>query len=120
VLPEDQGGDARRDRRKAAGLIAVADPIKEGAVGALEALRRERIRVVMLTGDSRTTARAVASKLGIDDVVAEVLPDQKAAAVKKFQDEGRFVGMAGDGINDAPALAQAHVGIAMGTGAMWR
>jgi len=116
VLPEDQGGDARRDRRKAAGLIAVADPIKEGAVGALEALRRERIRVVMLTGDSRTTARAVASKLGIDDVVAEVLPDQKAAAVKKFQEEGRFVGMAGDGINDAPALAQAHVGIAMGTG----
>ena len=105
---------------EAAGLIAVADPIKEGAVGALEALRRERIRVVMLTGDSRTTARAVASKLGIDDVVAEVLPDQKAAAVKKFQDEGRFVGMAGDGINDAPALAQAHVGIAMGTGAMWR
>jgi len=101
---------------KAAGLIAVADPIKESAVGALEALRRERIRVVMLTGDSRTTARAVASKLGIDDVVAEVLPDQKAAAVKKFQDEGRFVGMAGDGINDAPALAQAHVGIAMGTG----
>jgi P-type Cu+ transporter len=101
---------------KAAGLIAVADPIKESAVGALEALGRERIRVVMLTGDSRTTARAVASKLGIEDVVAEVLPDQKAAAVKKFQDEGRFVGMAGDGINDAPALAQAHVGIAMGTG----
>ncbi len=102
---------------KAAGLIAVADPIKESAVGALEALRGERIRVVMLTGDSRTTARAVARRLGIDDVVAEVLPDQKASAIKKFQDEGRFVGMAGDGINDAPALAQAHVGIAMGTGA---
>jgi Cu+-exporting ATPase len=101
---------------KAAGLIAVADPIKESAVGALEALRRERIRVVMLTGDSRTTAEAVARKLGIDDVVAEVLPDQKAAIVKKFQSEGRLVGMAGDGINDAPALAQAHVGIAMGTG----
>ncbi len=101
---------------KAAGLIAVADPIKESAVGALEALRGERIRVVMLTGDSRTTARAVASRLGIDEVVAEVLPDQKASAVKRLQDEGRFVGMAGDGINDAPALAQAHVGIAMGTG----
>jgi P-type Cu+ transporter len=101
---------------EAAGFVAVADPIKESAVGALKALREEQIRVVMLTGDSRTTAQAVASKLGIDDVVAEVLPDQKAAAVKKFQDEGRFVGMAGDGINDAPALAQAHVGIAMGTG----
>ena len=101
---------------KAAGLIAVADPIKESAVGALKALREDGIRVVMLTGDSRTTAEAVARKLGIDDVVAEVLPDQKAAIVKKFQSEGRLVGMAGDGINDAPALAQAHVGIAMGTG----
>jgi P-type Cu+ transporter len=102
---------------KAAGLIAVADPIKESAIGALKALREERIRVVMLTGDSRTTAAAVGRKLGIDDVVAEVLPDQKASAVKKFQAEGRFVAMAGDGINDAPALAQAQVGIAMGTGA---
>jgi P-type Cu+ transporter len=102
---------------KAAGLIAVADPIKESAIGALRALREEGIRVVMLTGDSRITAQAVGRQLGIDDVVAEVLPDQKAAAVKKFQDEGRFVGMAGDGINDAPALAQADVGIAMGTGA---
>ena len=101
----------------AAGLVAVADPIKESAIGALKALRDERIRVVMLTGDSRTTAQAVGRKLGIDDVVAEVLPDQKAAAVKKFQAEGRFVAMAGDGINDAPALAQAQVGIAMGTGA---
>ena len=101
----------------AAGLVAVADPIKESAVGALRELRGERIRVVMLTGDSRTTAQAVGRRLGIDDVVAEVLPDQKAAAVKKFQHEGRFVGMAGDGINDAPALGQAHVGIAMGTGA---
>ena len=91
----------------AAGLIAVADPIKESAIGALKALRAERIRVVMLTGDSRTTAAAVGRKLGIDDVVAEVLPDQKASAVKKFQAEGRFVAMAGDGINDAPALAQA-------------
>jgi Cu+-exporting ATPase len=101
----------------AAGLIAVADPIKESAVGALGALHQEGIRVVMLTGDSRITARAVARRLGIDDVVAEVLPDQKASAVKKLQDAGRFVGMAGDGINDAPALAQADVGIAMGTGA---
>src|SRR5215469_1061504 len=102
---------------KAAGLIAVADPIKESAIAALKALRSERIRVVMLTGDSRTTALAVGRKLGINDVVAEVLPDQKASAVKKFQDEHRFVAMAGDGINDAPALAQAQVGIAMGTGA---
>jgi Cu+-exporting ATPase len=102
---------------RAAGLVAVADPIKESAIGALRALRAEGIRLVMLTGDSRATADAVGRKLGIDDVVAEVLPDQKAAAVKKLQDQGRFVGMAGDGINDAPALAQAQVGIAMGTGA---
>jgi Cu+-exporting ATPase len=101
----------------AAGLIAVADPIKEGAVGALGALRAEHIHVAMLTGDSRTTAVAVGRKLSIDDVIAEVLPDQKASAVKTFQDEHRFVAMAGDGINDAPALAQAQVGIAMGTGA---
>jgi P-type Cu+ transporter len=100
----------------AAGIIAVADPIKESAVAALEALHAEHIKIVMLTGDSRTTATAVARKLGIDDVVAEVLPDQKASAVKMLQDERRFVAMAGDGINDAPALAQAHVGIAMGTG----
>jgi Cu+-exporting ATPase len=102
---------------KAAGLIAVADPIKQSAIGALQALREQRIRVVMLTGDSRTTAAAVGRKLGIDDIVADVLPDQKAAAVKKLQDQHRFVAMAGDGINDAPALAQAQVGIAMGTGA---
>ena len=102
---------------RAAGLVAVADPIKESAIGALQALRDERIRIVMLTGDSRTTAQAVGRKLGIDDIVAEVLPAQKASAVKKFQDEHRFVAMAGDGINDAPALAQAQVGIAMGTGA---
>ncbi len=101
----------------AAGLVAVADPIKDSAAGALKALHDERIRVVMLTGDSRITAQAVGRKLGIDDVVAEVLPDQKASAVKKFQDQGHFVAMAGDGINDAPALAQAQVGIAMGTGA---
>jgi Cu+-exporting ATPase len=100
----------------AAGLVAVADPLRESAADALQALRQERIRVVMLTGDSRTTAQAVARQLGIDEVVAEVVPDQKAAAVKKLQNQGRFVAMAGDGINDAPALAQAEVGIAMGTG----
>ena len=100
-----------------AGLAAVADPVKEGAIGALGALREEGIRVVMLTGDSRVTAEAIARRLGIDEVVAEVLPDQKVSVVRKFQDEGRFVGMAGDGINDAPALAQAQIGIAMGTGA---
>jgi P-type Cu+ transporter len=101
----------------AAGLVTVADPIKESASGALKALHDERIRVVMLTGDSRTTAQAVGRRLGIDDVVAEVLPDQKAAAVRELQDQRHFVAMAGDGVNDAPALAQAQVGIAMGTGA---
>ncbi len=101
---------------RAAGLVAVADPIKASTPEAIEALHREKMRVVMLTGDSRTTAEAVARKLGIDDVIAEVLPDQKAEVVKRLQAEGRIVAMAGDGINDAPALAQAHVGIAMGTG----
>ena len=101
---------------KAAGLVSVSDPIKKTTPAAIEALRRESVRLVMLTGDSETTARAVAAKLGLDDVVAGVLPDQKAEAVKKLQDAGQIVGMAGDGINDAPALAQAHVGIAMGTG----
>jgi len=101
---------------KAAGLVSVSDPIKETTPAAIEALHREGVRLVMLTGDSETTAQAVAAKLGLDDVVAGVLPDQKAAAVKKLQDAGHIVGMAGDGINDAPALAQAHVGIAMGTG----
>jgi Cu+-exporting ATPase len=101
---------------KPAGLIGVADPIKETTPDAVKQLHAEGIRIVMLTGDSRTTAEAVARKLGIDDVVAEVLPDQKVDVVKKFQDAGRIVAMAGDGINDAPALALAHVGIAMGTG----
>jgi len=101
---------------KPAGLIGVADPIKETTPGAVKQLHAEGIRLVMLTGDSRTTAEAVARKLGIDEVVAEVLPDQKVDVVKRLQDAGRIVAMAGDGINDAPALAQAHVGIAMGTG----
>ncbi len=101
---------------KAAGLVGVADPIKETTPEAIKQLHEEGIRIVMLTGDSRTTADAVAKKLNIDEVVAEVLPNQKVEVVKKFQAEGRFVAMAGDGINDAPALAQAQVGIAMGTG----
>jgi len=99
-----------------AGLIGVADPIKETTSEAIRQLHHEGLRIVMMTGDSRITAEAVARKLGIDDVIAEVLPDQKASMVKQLQDAGRIVAMAGDGINDAPALAQAHVGIAMGTG----
>ena len=98
------------------GLIGVADPLKPTTRDALAHLRTEGVRVVMLTGDSRATADAVARMLGIDDVVAEVLPGEKASVIKRLQDEGHVVAMAGDGINDAPALAQAHVGIAMGTG----
>ncbi len=101
---------------KAAGLIGVADPIKETTPEAIRDLHSEGIRIVMLTGDSRKTAEAVAAKLDIDQVQAEVLPEQKAEVVKRLQAEGHIVAMAGDGINDAPALAQAHVGIAMGTG----
>jgi Cu+-exporting ATPase len=101
---------------RAAGLVGVADPVKATTPEAIRRLHAEGIRIVMLTGDSRTTADAVAGKLGIDFVVAEVLPGQKADAVKRLQGEGRTVAMAGDGINDAPALAQAQVGIAMGTG----
>jgi Cu+-exporting ATPase len=98
------------------GMLGVADPVKETTPEAVKRLHEEGIRIVMLTGDSRTTAEAVARALEIDDVVAEVLPAQKAEVVKRLQAEGRVVAMAGDGINDAPALAQAHVGIAMGTG----
>ena len=101
---------------RAAGVVAVADPIKASASEALAALRAEGLRVVMLTGDDRTTAAAVARRLGIDDVEAEVLPDQKRDAIRRRQTRGHRVAMAGDGINDAPALAEADVGIAMGTG----
>jgi len=101
---------------KAAGLIAVSDPIKATTSAALKALHDLNIKVVMLTGDNLTSANAVAARLGIDDVVAEVLPEQKAQVVKQLQSQGKVVAMAGDGINDAPALAQADVGIAMGTG----
>jgi Cu+-exporting ATPase len=99
-----------------AGLIGVADPIKATTPEALKMLQNDGVKIVLVTGDNRLTAEAVASKLGIDQVEAEVMPEQKAAVVKRLQSEGRIVAMAGDGINDAPALAQADVGIAMGTG----
>jgi Cu+-exporting ATPase len=101
---------------KLAGLLVVADPVKDGAAEAVAELHRDGIRIVMLTGDNRTTAEAVARRIGIDEVMAEVLPDQKQAKVEQLRHEGRRVAMAGDGINDAPALAAADVGIAMGTG----
>ena len=102
--------------KKLAGLIGVADPIKASTADAIRQLHDDGVRIVMLTGDSRVTAEAVARKLGIDEVHAEVLPSRKGEIVKQLQSEGRIVAMAGDGVNDAPALAQAHVGIAMGTG----
>jgi Cu+-exporting ATPase len=101
---------------KLAGFVAIADPIKATTPQALQALKAAGVRVVMLTGDGKTTAQAVGRQLGIDDVVADVLPEDKAAVVKRLQSEGRVVAMAGDGVNDAPALAQATVGVAMGTG----
>jgi P-type Cu+ transporter len=122
----DQAESLRRDGqtvmfvaldRQPEALVGVADPIKNSTREAIDLLHAAGIRIVMLTGDSRTTAESVAKKLGIDEVVAEVAPGDKAAVIKRFQSEGHTVAMAGDGINDAPALAQAHVGIAMGTGA---
>ena len=101
---------------RAAGLVSVADPVKDTTLEAIRMLHAEGIRIEMLSGDNQTTAEAVARKLGIDEVKAEVLPEQKSQEVKRLQAEGHIVAMAGDGINDAPALAQAHVGIAMGTG----
>jgi Cu+-exporting ATPase len=100
-----------------AGIVCVSDPIKETTAEAVEKLHEEGIEIVMLTGDNRETAKAVAEKLGIDNFVAEVMPEDKADTVKRFQEAGKVVAMAGDGINDAPALAQAQVGIAMGSGA---
>jgi Cu+-exporting ATPase len=124
----DQDGEAERLRadgataiflavdRKLAAVIAIADPVKPTTSEALKLLAQDGVRVVMLTGDNRTTAQAVARRLGIEDVEAEVLPDQKSAVVVKLRQQGRVVAMAGDGVNDAPALAAADVGIAMGTG----
>ncbi len=103
--------------KKIAGLVSVADPVKETAMDALKALHGQGFRIVMATGDNERTAKAVAGKLGIDEIRADVLPEEKARIIKDMQAEGRKVAMAGDGVNDAPALAQADVGIAMGTGA---
>ena len=100
-----------------AGLVSVADPVKETTPAALKALHALGFRIVMATGDNERTARAVAGRLGIDEIRADVLPEDKARIIRELQDEGREVAMAGDGVNDAPALAQADVGIAMGTGA---
>jgi len=124
VLAE-RAGAMRRDGQtvvflavdgRAVGLVAVADPIKDSTPEAIRMLHADGVRIVMLTGDARATAEAVARRLGIDEVIAEVLPDQKGEIVGRLRSEGRVVAMAGDGVNDAPALARAHVGIAMGTG----
>ena len=121
----EQAEDIRRDgqtamfvvvNNKPAGILGVTDPIKTSTAEAIAALHKDNVEIVMLTGDSKTTAESVASKLNIDQVIAEVLPEQKVEVIKRLQSEGRKVAMAGDGINDAPALAQAQVGIAMGTG----
>ena len=101
---------------KPAGILVIADAIKETTPAAIESIRRAGVRVVMLTGDNERTAQAVAEQLGVDDVIADVLPEDKVNVVKRLQHEGAVVAMAGDGVNDAPALAQADVGIAMGTG----
>jgi Cu+-exporting ATPase len=101
---------------KLAGMIAIADPIKSSTRAALDDLRKDGIRIVMLTGDNKATAQAVANKLGIQDIEADVLPEDKNRIIKRLKAEGRIVAMAGDGINDAPALAEADIGIAMGTG----
>ena len=120
-----EADDLRRDGQtvvfvsvdgRAVGMLGIADPLKPEAADAVRSLQNEGVRVVMLTGDNETTAAAVARKLGIADFEAGVLPDHKADVVKKLQQQGRTVAMAGDGINDAPALAQAQVGVAMGTG----
>jgi Cu+-exporting ATPase len=103
-------------REKLAGVIALADPVRQTTPEALQSLRREGLRIVMLTGDLQATAGMIAKKLGINEVIAEVKPDQKVEVIKRLREQGRIVAMAGDGINDAPALAAAHVGIAMGTG----
>src|SRR5439155_810333 len=126
VAPVQQRLDAlRRDGQtvvlltidgRLAGLLGVTDPVRDTAAEAIRLLHADGLRIVMLTGDSRVTAEAVARRLGIDEVMAEVLPQQKHEAIKRLQGEGHIVAMAGDGVNDAPALAQAHVGIAMGTG----
>ena len=102
---------------KPRGVVAIADPIKPTTAGAVRALRQAGVRVVMLTGDNRATAEAVARKLGITEIEAEVLPEDKGKVVERLRKEGRIVAMAGDGVNDAPALAAADVGVAMGTGA---
>ncbi len=101
----------------AAGFVTVVDPIKENTIEAIRLLKKDGLHIIMLTGDNKTTAQAVAEKVGIDDVEADILPEQKYAVIEQLQKQGHKVAMAGDGINDAPALAQAHVGIAMGTGA---